>query len=121
MDCFNIMLQRYPDDLVSIQVPRGAAGLEHVVVIFRFHELVKRNGIGCSGPENPPPCGQMVCEMGERVVDVRADDIEISRVVVAGNLADMFRQIRDVGRDVDIRGNVRTGSLLLEGLAIAGQ
>ncbi|MCG6872253.1 MAG: metalloprotease PmbA [Gammaproteobacteria bacterium] len=45
----------------------------------------------------------------------------VEEITVAGNLGNMFRQIREVGRDVDIRGNIRTGSLLLEGLAIAGQ
>jgi PmbA protein len=42
-------------------------------------------------------------------------------VTVAGNLREMFRQIVGVGTDVDTRGGVRCGSLLIEGLMIAGE
>jgi PmbA protein len=32
----------------------------------------------------------------------------------------MFRQIREIGNDVDIRGNIRAGSILVDGITIAG-
>lgn len=44
----------------------------------------------------------------------------VEEVTVAGNLAQMYRQILEVGTDVDLRGNIRTGSILIENMMIAG-
>jgi len=44
----------------------------------------------------------------------------VEEVTVAGNLKDMFRQIVAVGSDVDTRGNIRSGSILLEQITVAG-
>jgi PmbA protein len=45
----------------------------------------------------------------------------VHEVTVAGNLKDMYRAIQDVGADVDLRGGVRTGSILIEEMTIAGE
>ncbi|MDD5755399.1 MAG: metallopeptidase TldD-related protein, partial [Methylococcales bacterium] len=45
----------------------------------------------------------------------------VEEITIAGNLKDMFKQIVAVGNDVDLRGNVRTGSILIEQLSIAGE
>jgi len=45
----------------------------------------------------------------------------VEEITVAGNLRDMFMNLVAVGSDVDTRGNIRTGSLLLEGLTVAGE
>ena len=44
----------------------------------------------------------------------------VEEITIAGNLADMFAGIREVGADVDTRGGIRTGSLLVERMTIAG-
>ena len=44
----------------------------------------------------------------------------VEEITIAGNLADMFRGIREIGADVDVRGAVRTGSLLIDEMTIAG-
>ena len=44
----------------------------------------------------------------------------VEEITIAGNLADMFLGIREVGADVDARGAIRTGSLLIERMTIAG-
>ena len=44
----------------------------------------------------------------------------VEEITIAGNLADMFVGIREVGADVDARGAVRTGSLLIDEMTIAG-
>jgi len=44
----------------------------------------------------------------------------VEEITIAGNLRDMFRGIVAVGNDVDVRGNVRTGSILIDQLTIAG-
>ena len=45
----------------------------------------------------------------------------VSEVTIAGNLRDMFRSIVAVGSDVDRRGAIRCGSLLVDGMTVAGQ
>ena len=44
----------------------------------------------------------------------------VEEITIAGNLADMFLGIREVGADVDTRGGIRTGSLLVDRMTIAG-
>ncbi|MEN8174948.1 MAG: metalloprotease PmbA [Pseudomonadota bacterium] len=44
----------------------------------------------------------------------------VEEITVAGNLRDMFRQLRAVGTDRDNPGSVRTGSWLIEQMTIAG-
>jgi PmbA protein len=45
----------------------------------------------------------------------------VNEVTVAGNLVEIFDSIRAVGSDVDVRGGVRTGSVLVDKLTVAGQ
>jgi PmbA protein len=45
----------------------------------------------------------------------------VQEVTIAGNLAEMYRNIRAVGNDVDLRGSIRTGSVLIEPMTIAGR
>ena len=45
----------------------------------------------------------------------------VHEVTVAGNLKDLYRRIVDVGSDIDVRGGVRTGSILLEEMTVAGE
>ena len=45
----------------------------------------------------------------------------VEEVTVAGNLKDIFRNIVSVGNDVDVRRSTRCGSILVDGLTIAGE
>jgi PmbA protein len=45
----------------------------------------------------------------------------VEEITIAGNLKTMFKNIVAIGNDVDYRGNIRTGSILLEQMSIAGQ
>ena len=45
----------------------------------------------------------------------------VEEITIAGNLKTMFKNIVAIGNDVDTRGNVRTGSILVEQMSIAGQ
>jgi PmbA protein len=45
----------------------------------------------------------------------------VEEITIAGNLRDMYRRIVAVGNDIDIRGNTRTGSILIEAMTIAGE
>lgn len=44
----------------------------------------------------------------------------VSEITMAGNLKDMYRGIVGIGTDVDQRGGIRTGSVLIEEMTIAG-
>lgn len=44
----------------------------------------------------------------------------VEEITVAGNLAAMFRNIAAVGHDVDTRGTICTGSVLVDGMTVAG-
>ena len=45
----------------------------------------------------------------------------VEEITVAGNLRDIFMGLAAVGNDVDRRGNIRSGSLLIGRMTIAGQ
>lgn len=45
----------------------------------------------------------------------------VEEITIAGNLRDMFLHLAAVGNDIDARGNIRTGSILIENMTIAGE
>ncbi|MGH8285326.1 MAG: metalloprotease PmbA [Steroidobacteraceae bacterium] len=45
----------------------------------------------------------------------------VHEITIAGSLREMYRGIVAVGTDVDPRGTIRTGSLLIDGMMIAGE
>ncbi len=47
-------------------------------------------------------------------------DHPVEEVTIAANLRDMFRGIVEIGRDIDLRGSVRCGSILIDNMMIAG-
>lgn len=44
----------------------------------------------------------------------------VSQITVAGNLLEMFEHIVAIGNDVDVRSTIRSGSLLIDGMTVAG-
>ncbi len=44
----------------------------------------------------------------------------VDEATIAGNLRDMFKNIRCVGNDVDLRGKIRTPAMLVDGMMVAG-
>lgn len=44
----------------------------------------------------------------------------VEEITIAGNLKDIYQSIVAVGNDVDLRGNIRTGSILVGEMTIAG-
>jgi PmbA protein len=45
----------------------------------------------------------------------------VNEVTIAGSLPQLLQSIRAIGSDVDVRGTVRCGSVLVDGLTLAGQ
>ena len=44
----------------------------------------------------------------------------VTGITVASNLTQMFKNILEIGSDVDFRGNIRTGSILVDNVTIGG-
>lgn len=44
----------------------------------------------------------------------------VEEITIAGNLKDMYRGIVAVGSDVDARGSIRSGSILIDSMTLAG-
>ena len=44
----------------------------------------------------------------------------VQEVTIAGHMRDMFKQIVAVGNDLELRSNIRTGSVLIERMTVAG-
>jgi len=44
----------------------------------------------------------------------------VEEITIAGNLKDIYKSIVAVGNDVDLRGNTRTGSILVSEMTVAG-
>jgi len=45
----------------------------------------------------------------------------VDNVTIAGNMASMFQAIEAVGSDVDPRSHIKTGSILIGGMTVAGE
>ena len=45
----------------------------------------------------------------------------VEEITIAGNLKDMFRGLVAAGSDVDTRGNLRAGSILIDRMTVAGE
>jgi PmbA protein len=44
----------------------------------------------------------------------------VEEVTIASNLRDMFNGIVEIGNDIDLRGGIRSGSILIDNMTIAG-
>ncbi len=45
----------------------------------------------------------------------------VEEITVAGNLIDMYKNIVSIGNDIDPRGNVLTGSVMIDAMTVAGE
>ncbi len=123
------VLDSYSARKLGMQTTANAGGVHNLVVEsddLGFDALVKEMDTGLvitelmgmginavTGDYSRGACGYWV-EGGE----VR---FPVEEITVAGNLRDMYSGIRRVANDVDTRGNIRTGSVLIEQMTIAGE
>lgn len=47
-------------------------------------------------------------------------DFAVEEVTIASNLREMFKGITEIGKDIDLRGSIRCGSILIDNMMIAG-
>lgn len=76
------------------------------------HELIGHGVNAVTGDYSRGAAGYWI-ENGEIAYPVH-------EVTIAGNLKDLYRRISALGNDLDLRGGIRCGSLLIEEMAIAG-
>jgi PmbA protein len=103
-----------------IVAPGGEGGASDFAALLRrmdrglvVTELMGQGINGVTGDYSRGAAGFWV-EKGEIAYPVH-------EITIAGNLKDMYREVVAVGNDVDLRGGIRTGSILLERMTIAGE
>jgi len=124
------VLGSYSARKLGLTTTGNAGGIHNVLVSSgesgSFEELLRRMGTGLYVTEL----------MGQGVNAVTGDysrgasgfwvengaiAFPVHEVTIAGNLRDMLRTVVAVGSDVDVQGAIRTGSLLIEAMTIAGE
>jgi PmbA protein len=100
----NLVLPGNAEDLQALMRTMGRGLL--------VHELIGQGVNGVTGDYSRGAVGFWV-ENGEVAYPVH-------EVTIAGNLKDLYRRIAAIGRDQDLRGGIRCGSLLVEEMTIAG-
>lgn len=122
------ILTSYSARRLGLQTTGNAGGVHNLVVkpttgsldqllrdcpqVFLVGELLGQGVDMVSGDYSRGAAGFWV-EHGEIVFPVH-------EVTIAGNLKELFHGIRAIGSDVDLRGTIRCGSVLVEGLTVAG-
>jgi PmbA protein len=102
---FNLVVRPGEQDFATLLREMG----EGLVVT----ELMGQGANGVTGDYSRGAAGFWV-EKGEIVTPVEG-------ITIAGNLLEMYRDIRALGSDVDARSGVRCGSVLINRMTIAGE
>jgi PmbA protein len=124
------VLGSYSARKLGLKTTGNAGGIHNLLIDSResgsFDELLRRMSTGFFVTEL----------MGQGVNGVTGDysrgasgfwvengviSYPVHEITIAGNLKDMLKQIVAVGSDVDLQGAIRTGSILLESMTIAGE
>jgi PmbA protein len=121
-------LSSYSARRLGLETTANAGGIHNLVVrptagslqqllgdlpgVFLVGELLGQGVNTVTGDYSRGAAGFWV-ENGEIVYPVH-------EVTIAGNLKDLFLGIQAVGSDIDVRGTVRCGSVLVEGLTVTG-
>lgn len=100
----------------NLIVPGNVDGLADLLAIMGtgllVEELIGQGVNGVTGDYSRGAVGHWV-ENGEITYPVH-------EVTIAGNLRELYSSIVAIGRDQDVRGGIRCGSLLVDGFTIAG-
>ncbi len=123
------VLSSYSARKLGLQPTANAGGVHNLTVDtgeYDLEALIKQMGTGLfitdiigfgvnqiTGDYSRGVCGFWI-ENGEF-------QYPVEEITVAGNLAEMYQQIIHIGNDVDLRGNILTGSVLIENMTIAGE
>jgi len=124
----NYILSTYSARKLGLATTANAGGVHNLFVKSGnedFQGLLKMMGRGLVVTELMGPGVNLVTgdySRGASGFWVENGEIQypVHEVTIAGNLLNMFKQIVAVGNDVDTRGTMQTGSLLIEEMTLAG-
>lgn len=123
------VLDSYGARRLDLQTTGNAGGVHNLSIDTGRHDL--------AGLVREMGRGLLVTEMMGQGVNVVTGDYSrgatgfwvehgeiqypVEELTIAGNLREMFLGLQAVGNDVDTRGNIRSGSLLIDALTVAGE
>jgi len=125
------VLDSYSARKLALHTTGNAGGVHNLFVTaptasYSLEELMKRMGNGLlvtelMGQGVNPVTGDYSRGASGYWVENGLKTYPVHEITIAGNLREMFRQILALGTDVDMRGGLRTGSVLIEGMTVAGE
>ncbi len=123
------VLSTYSARKLGLQSTGNAGGVRNLTIdsgVLDFQGMLKQLGTGLLVTELMGQGVNMVTgdySRGAAGFWVENGEIQypVEEITIAGNLKDMLKNIVSVGSDVEYRGNVRTGSILVERMSIAGE
>lgn len=122
------LLSSYSARRLHLKTTGNAGGVHNLVVApgsFGFQELLQQLGTGLVvtdllGEGTNIITGDYSQGAAGFWVENGVIQYPVEEITIAGNFKDMFANIIAIGNDVDMRSNIRTGSVLLDKLTIAG-
>lgn len=114
---------------LNLKTTGNSSGAHNVVVPHQsisINQLIKKMGRGLIVTEQMGSgINYMTGDYSRGVTGFWVDKGEIQfpvhEVTIAGNLLTMYQQIEAISDDVDVRGNIRTGSILIQEMTVAGE
>ncbi|MCF7531251.1 metalloprotease PmbA [Pseudomonas petrae] len=127
-DLVSYILSTYSGRKLSLPSTANAGGVHNLFVSHGTEDqaaLIRRMGRGLLVTELMGSGLNMVTgdySRGAAGFWVENGEIQfaVQEVTIAGNMRDMFKQIIAVGSDLELRSNIRTGSVLIEKMMVAG-
>lgn len=125
----NYILSTYTGRKLGMPTTANAGGISNIFVEANAQSqqnLIKQMGTGLlitemMGQGVNPVTGDYSRGAGGFWIENGEIAYPVSEVTVAGNLKQMYQNIVAIGSDVDLRGSVLCGSMLMDGLMVSGE
>lgn len=123
------LLSSYSARKLGMQSTGNAGGVHNLILdagTFSFADLLKQMHTGLLVTELMGQGVNMVTGDYSRGasgywVENGVIQYPVEEITIAGNLKDVFKNIVAVGSDIDYRSNIRSGSILVEQMSLAGE
>jgi len=124
------VLDSYSARKLGLKTTGNAGGVHNLIVtapghVLPFEQLLKRAGSGLyvtelMGQGVNPVTGDYSRGASGFWIEDGALAYPVHEITIAGNLRDMYRNVVALGDDIDGRGSIQTGSVLVGEMTIAG-